>query len=137
MIRAMNNPIPKMRPRNHFAQSTQEQMREFVSVKYSKPYHSQLHANQIELLCIDDDPVFQVVHWDMLIAPVYIFTDCDWKQVVFKGLLGSLGYKIVRALSGNEAMELMWSRDHLPDLILLDIEMPTESGYEVCHQHSR
>jgi CheY-like chemotaxis protein len=50
---------------------------------------------------------------------------------VLKGLLGTVGYKVVRALSGNEAMELMWSRDHLPDLILLDVEMPTESGYEV------
>ena len=50
---------------------------------------------------------------------------------MLKGLLGTVGYKVVRALSGNEAMELMWSRDHLPDLILLDVEMPTESGYEV------
>ena len=79
-------------------------------LKHSKPHHSQLHANQCELMCIDDDPVF---------------------QVVLKGLLGSLGYKVVRALSGDEALELMQSRNHLPDLILLDVEMPTESGYEV------
>ena len=43
-------------------QSSQEQMRGFMSLKYSKPHHSQLHANQYELLCIDDDPVFQVVN---------------------------------------------------------------------------
>ena len=43
-------------------QSTQEQMRSFMSLKYSRPHHSQLYANQYELLCIDDDPVFQVVN---------------------------------------------------------------------------
>ena len=48
-----------------------------------------------------------------------------------KGLLRSLGFEVVRALSGNEALELLRTRNHLPDLILLDVEMPTESGYEV------
>lgn len=48
-----------------------------------------------------------------------------------KGLLGSLGYKVVRALSGNEALELLSTRAHLPDLVLLDVEMPSESGYDV------
>ena len=52
-------------------------------------------------------------------------------QVVLKGLLGSLGFKVVRALSGDEALDLMRSRSHLPDLILLDVEMPKESGHEV------
>jgi CheY-like chemotaxis protein len=52
-------------------------------------------------------------------------------QVVLKGLLGSLGFKVVRALSGKEAVELMSSRPHLPDLILLDVEMPSESGHQV------
>ena len=41
--------------------STHERMKEFASLKYTKPLHSQLHTNQFELLCIDDDPVFQVV----------------------------------------------------------------------------
>ena len=43
-----------------------------------------------------------------------------------------LGFKVARALSGNDGLELMNSRGHIPDLILLDVEMPTESGYEVC-----
>ena len=55
----------------------------------------------------------------------------EFFQVVLKGLLGSLGYKIVRALSGNEALELMVSRGHLPDLILLDVAMPNDCGHEV------
>lgn len=73
---ALNNPIRH----NHLTQrrlpdgtqSTQDQMRDFVSVKYSKPYHSQLHAHQFELLCIDDDPVFQVVNFDSP-ASIHIF----------------------------------------------------------------
>ena len=51
-------------------QSTQEQMQGFMSLRYSKPHHSQLHANQYELLCIDDDPVFQVVNMLSLSAEV-------------------------------------------------------------------
>ena len=37
----------------------------------------------------------------------------------------------MRALSGVEALKLMGTRDHLPDLVLLDVEMPSESGYQV------
>ena len=62
-----------------------------------------------------------------------LFLTClhPFLQVVLKGLLGSLGYKVERALSGDEALQLMLSRDHLPDLIFLDVNMPKESGYEV------
>jgi hypothetical protein len=59
---ATNDPIRHnhVQHRRFSDQTTQEKMREFVSAKYSRPYHSQLHSNQFELLCIDDDPVFQV-----------------------------------------------------------------------------
>lgn len=59
------------------------------------------------------------------------------KQVILKGLLVPLGFKVTRSLSGGEGLELMRSRDHLPDLILLDVEMPNDPGYEVSHSISR
>ena len=69
----------------------------------------------------------------LFLAQIRRFISFIW-QVVTKGLLRSLGFEVVRALSGNEALELLRTRNHLPDLILLDVEMPTESGYEVHYR---
>ena len=40
------------------------------------------------------------------------------------------GYEIIAARNGKEALDM--ARKELPDLILLDINMPTLNGYEVC-----
>jgi diguanylate cyclase (GGDEF)-like protein len=57
----------------------------------------------------------------------------DDNPVVIK-LLGAMltraGYQVTRADSGHRALELMEA--HLPDLILLDIDMPGISGLETC-----
>ena len=103
-------------------------MRDLANLTQLKPHHSQLH-NKYELMCVDDDPVFQVI-LAFRFGRKYVDSSLIW-QVVTKGLLRSLGFEVVRALSGNEALELLRTRNHLPDLILLDVEMPTESGYEV------
>ena len=42
------------------------------------------------------------------------------------------GYEVRRAKNGS--MALMGARNHVPDLILLDINMPGLSGYQVCEQ---
>lgn len=34
-------------------------------------------------------------------------------------------------MDGQEALEILQSRDELPDIILLDVMMPGMSGYEV------
>ena len=41
-------------------------------------------------------------------------------------------YKVRVAKSGQRALEVAQSEESRPDLILLDIEMPQMSGYEVC-----
>ncbi len=41
-------------------------------------------------------------------------------------------YKVRVAKSGQRALEVAQSEESKPDLILLDIEMPQMSGYEVC-----
>jgi adenylate cyclase len=44
--------------------------------------------------------------------------------------LGAHGYEVLTAADGEEALAL--ARQHLPDLILLDVMMPKMDGIEVC-----
>ncbi len=52
-------------------------------------------------------------------------------QTVIESLLGPLGYVLTSAMDGDDALELMKSRDYLPDLVLLDVQMFEKTGYEV------
>src|ERR671933_1135474 len=47
-------------------------------------------------------------------------------------MLAEQGYKVRKALSGQ--MALISAKTVLPDLVLLDINMPGMNGYEVCTQ---
>ena len=40
------------------------------------------------------------------------------------------------ALDGNEALHLIRSREYLPDLVILDVQMPGKIGYEVTRHLS-
>lgn len=43
-------------------------------------------------------------------------------------VLGDEGYEVQTAVDGREALESL--KDHLPDLILLDMKMPVMDGWE-------
>ena len=45
-------------------------------------------------------------------------------------VLSTVGYSITLVRNGKEALEHL--RDHTPDLIILDINMPYMSGIEIC-----
>ncbi|MBS1855059.1 MAG: response regulator transcription factor [Acidobacteria bacterium] len=51
---------------------------------------------------------------------------------VMRMTLGGQGYEIVEARSGEEALQRF--RDELPDLVLLDLNMPGMGGLETCRQ---
>ncbi len=51
--------------------------------------------------------------------------------MVVEDLLIPLGYVVTCAMDGVEGLEILASRDYLPDLILLDVQMPLMTGYEV------
>jgi CheY-like chemotaxis protein len=55
-------------------------------------------------------------------------------QTVIEILLEGSGYKVIQAMDGVEALEVLESMSVLPDLILLDVMMPRMSGYEVCRK---
>ena len=42
------------------------------------------------------------------------------------------GFDVIEARNGQEALEL--SEQHQPDLLVLDVQMPRMTGYEVCRQ---
>jgi DNA-binding response OmpR family regulator len=59
----------------------------------------------------------------------------DDNRSVVKALelvLKHAGFEVITAFDGPEALEKAFAKK--PDLVILDIEMPTMDGYEVCRQ---
>ena len=103
--------------------------------KHAKVHYSQISGGKREILSIDDDPTNQVIQiWNRPSE------SCDTQiilrsivslQMVVEDLLIPLGYVVTCAMDGVEGLEILASRDYLPDLILLDVQMPLMTGYEV------
>ena len=51
---------------------------------------------------------------------------------VMRMALSSQGFEVIEARSGEEGLEKF--RDHLPDLVLLDLNMPGIGGLETCRR---
>ena len=75
---------------------------------------------------------------------VLVVEDNAVNQMVIGALLKKLAVSVTLASSGEEALELLQSSDALPDLVLMDCEMPGLDGYETTRlirgleqQHSR
>ena len=51
--------------------------------------------------------------------------------MVLEAVLKPLGYIGTPAMDGSEALNLIKCRKYLPDLVLLDVQMPCKDGYEV------
>src|SRR5579872_1889372 len=60
---------------------------------------------------------------------VLIVEDNDLNMKLFHDLLEAHGYDILQTKDGMEALRL--ARQHRPDLILMDIQLPEVSGLEV------
>ncbi|MGB0671714.1 MAG: response regulator [Rhodospirillales bacterium] len=60
---------------------------------------------------------------------ILIVEDNELNMKLFNDLLQAHGYETVQTKDGRTAMQL--ARDHHPDLILMDIQLPEISGLEV------
>ena len=60
---------------------------------------------------------------------VMIVEDNELNMKLFRDLIEASGYETIRTRSGLEALDL--AREHRPDLILMDIQLPEVSGLEV------
>jgi two-component system, cell cycle response regulator DivK len=60
---------------------------------------------------------------------VLVVEDNELNMKLFNDLLEAHGYKVVQTRDGLSALEI--AREHMPDLILMDIQLPEVSGIEV------
>jgi adenylate cyclase len=63
---------------------------------------------------------------------ILVVDDSETNRDILNARLTSHGYEILQAADGEEA--LVAAREHLPDLILLDVMMPKLGGIEVCRE---
>jgi PleD family two-component response regulator len=61
---------------------------------------------------------------------VLIANDQEWSARSLESILGPNGYAVVRAYTGQQALER--ARTSQPDIIILDAQMPDIHGFEVC-----
>ncbi len=66
---------------------------------------------------------------DRTVKRVLIVEDNELNMKLFHDLLEAHGYGTLQTRSGMDALAL--ARDHRPDLILMDIQLPEVSGLEV------
>ena len=60
---------------------------------------------------------------------VLVVEDHDLNMKLFSDLLETRGHRVLQARDGTEGLQL--ARQHRPDLILMDIQLPEISGFEV------
>jgi two-component system cell cycle response regulator DivK len=63
---------------------------------------------------------------------ILVAEDFDDTRVLFRRVLLTSGYRVVEAVNGREAVELV--RQDCPDLILMDLNMPEMDGLEATER---
>jgi two-component system, cell cycle response regulator DivK len=75
------------------------------------------------------NPPLPPLAFDPSAKTVLIVEDNELNMKLVRDLLEVRGYRILQTREGIEALKL--ARDHRPDLILMDIQLPEVSGLEV------
>ena len=65
--------------------------------------------------------------------PKILVVDDDKDQVaILKYHLTQQGFEVVTAYNGNDGIRML--KDEMPNLVLLDIELPDATGFELCEK---
>jgi len=78
-----------------------------------------------QTLAVGDDDTVQPAETKTIL----IVEDNELNLKLFADLLGARGYETLQCPNGNDALKL--AREHKPDLILMDVQLPEVSGLEV------
>jgi DNA-binding response OmpR family regulator len=65
-------------------------------------------------------------------GPILVVDHDDGMRVLVSSLLGSAGFRVTEAQTGETALAL--ARSAAPRLALVDVFLPGLSGYELCHR---
>ena len=75
-----------------------------------------------------------------MIAPrkplIMVVEDHEFAREALAALLGTMGYDVVEAVNGREALAIL-GKGPRPDLILLDLIMPEMDGWEFMQRQRR
>ncbi len=63
---------------------------------------------------------------------ILVIEDHEENRRLLRDLLTSLGYELIEAVTGEEGLIL--AETHVPDLILMDIQLPGIDGYEATRR---
>lgn len=63
---------------------------------------------------------------------ILIVDDQPQNVTLIERIVASPGTEILKAFNGNEAVNIV--KTSLPDIVLLDVNMPDMDGYEVCRR---
>jgi two-component system, cell cycle response regulator len=65
---------------------------------------------------------------------VLVVDDSSTIRTIIARELESVGYEVIAAENGMEALAMIEWMSDLPDIITLDIDMPVMGGFEVCER---
>lgn len=63
---------------------------------------------------------------------ILVVEDQEDNRRIVRDLLTSVGYELIEATDGAEGVAM--AREHRPDLILMDIQLPVLDGYEATRR---
>jgi two-component system cell cycle response regulator DivK len=63
---------------------------------------------------------------------ILVVEDQEDNRCIVRDLLTSVGYEIVEAVTGEDGVRM--AETHVPDLILMDIQLPGIDGYEATRR---
>src|SRR5436309_2982859 len=63
---------------------------------------------------------------------VLVIEDDPWTRTITTALLAGEGFAVVEAKNGEEGLH--FAAQHSPDVVLLDLALPTKSGLEVLRE---
>jgi len=93
------------------------------------PFHARGWSGQSSARHKPSKPLVETYAMDATAKTVLIVEDNELNMKLFHDLLDAHGYRILQTKDGMEALDI--AREHHPDLILMDIQLPEVSGLEV------